>query len=132
MVSELPELPVFADENTLVPAVAQDAASGEVLMLAYMNRAAWEATLATQQAHYFSRSRGRMWKKGESSGHVQKVVGVRVDCDGDAVLLLVEQSGGAACHEGFSSCFFREWESGDWRQIGQRVFDPKQVYGASQ
>ncbi|MCH5277245.1 MAG: phosphoribosyl-AMP cyclohydrolase [Desulfovibrionaceae bacterium] len=99
--------PDFAKGGGLVAAVAQDAASGEVLMLAWMDRAAWDATLKTGEAHYFSRSRQRLWHKGETSGHVQKVRAIRLDCDADAVLLEVEQMGGAACHEGYRSCFFR-------------------------
>lgn len=99
--------PKFSGAGGLVAAVAQDAATGEVLMLAWMDRAAWEATLKTGEAHYFSRSRQRLWHKGESSGHVQKVRAIRLDCDSDAVLLEVEQVGGAACHEGYRSCFFR-------------------------
>lgn len=99
--------PDFAKGGGLVAAVAQDAATGEVLMLAWMDRAAWEATLKTGEAHYFSRSRQRLWHKGESSGHVQKVRAIRLDCDSDAVLLEVEQTGGTACHEGYRSCFFR-------------------------
>ena len=107
-------LPQFATPDTLLPAIAQDAESGAVLMVAYMNQAAWEATLATGEATYFSRSRGRLWKKGETSGHVQKVREAYVDCDGDAILLEVEQLGGAACHEGYQSCFFRRRAGDDW------------------
>ena len=99
--------PKFSGGSGLVAAIAQDAATGEVLMLAWMDRAAWDATLKTGEAHYFSRSRQRLWHKGESSGHVQKVLAIRLDCDSDAVLLEVEQAGGAACHEGYRSCFFR-------------------------
>ena len=99
--------PKFSGGSGLVAAIAQDAATGEVLMLAWMDRAAWDATLKTGEAHYFSRSRQRLWHKGESSGHVQKVLAIRLDCDSDAVLLEVEQLGGAACHEGYRSCFFR-------------------------
>lgn len=99
--------PKFSGGSGLVAAIAQDAATGEVLMLAWMDRAAWDATLKTGEAHYFSRSRQRLWHKGESSGHVQKVLAIRLDCDSDAVLLEVEQIGGAACHEGYRSCFFR-------------------------
>ncbi|MAT72468.1 MAG: phosphoribosyl-AMP cyclohydrolase [Planctomycetaceae bacterium] len=121
-------LPQFATPDTLLPAIAQDAESGAVLMVAYMNQAAWEATLATGEATYFSRSRGRLWKKGETSGHVQKVREAYVDCDGDAILLEVEQLGGAACHEGYQSCFFRRRAGDDWEIVGERVFDPSQVY----
>lgn len=129
--------PDFDKGGGLVAAVAQDAATGEVLMLAWMDRAAWEATLATGEAHYFSRSRRRLWHKGESSGHVQKVKAVRLDCDADAVLLEVEQIGGAACHEGYRSCFFRRLPPDGDVPAGKaveiccpRVFDPATVYGS--
>jgi phosphoribosyl-AMP cyclohydrolase len=112
----------------LVPAIAQDADTGEVLMLAWMNREAYEETLRTRRACYFSRSRGRLWRKGEESGNEQEVREVYVDCDADTVLLKVHQKGGAACHEGYSSCFFRRVESNGLQVIGERVFDPKQVY----
>ena len=112
----------------MVTAVVQDVDSGEVLMLAHMNRAAWEQTVATGEAVYFSRSRGRLWKKGEESGNVQRVREIFVDCDADAVLLKVEQLGGAACHKGYESCFFRRYADGNWQVIGQRVFDPDVVY----
>ena len=123
------ELPDFADESSLLPVVAQDFATEKVLMLAYMNRAAWEQTLATGEVTYYSRSRGRLWKKGEQSGHVQRLKEVYVDCDGDTILLKVEQVGGAACHEGYESCFFRRLngEHG-FEVVGHRVFDPQQVY----
>ncbi len=97
-------------------------------MLAYMNQEAWEQTLASGEAVYYSRSRGRLWKKGEQSGHVQRVREIYVDCDGDTILIQVEQAGGAACHEGYASCFFRQWEDGNFKIVGNRVFDPKQVY----
>lgn len=124
--------PDFSRANGLVAAVAQDATTGEVLMLAWMDRAAWEATLATGEAHYFSRSRRRLWHKGESSGHVQKVRAVRLDCDADAVLLEVDQIGGAACHEGYRSCFFRRLTPDeDHAEICcPRMFDPATVYGS--
>lgn len=99
--------PDFSKLNGLVAAIAQDAGSGEVLMLGFQDREAWEATLATGFAHYHSRSRGRLWKKGESSGNMQRVVEIRLDCDQDAVLMMVEQLGGIACHTGRRSCFFR-------------------------
>ena len=124
----LTTLPDFSDADRLLPAVAQDVATGQVLMLAYMNRAAWEQTLATGEATYFSRSRGKLWKKGEQSGHVQRVREIFVDCDGDTILLKVEQAGGAACHQGYESCFFRQWDGKDFQQVGRRVFDPQQVY----
>ena len=125
-------LPSFSAPDALLPAIAQDAATGDVLMVAFMNQAAWEQTLATGEATYFSRSRGRLWKKGETSGHVQKVREAYVDCDGDAILLKVEQLGGAACHEGYASCFFRRRDGDGWRVVGQRVFDPQQVYDKPQ
>ena len=125
--------PDFAN-TPLVPAVAQDADTGAVLMLAYMNADAWAETLATGRACYYSRSRERLWRKGEQSGHVQRVRQVFYDCDGDAVLLKVEQVGGAACHEGYASCFFREVDpaTGAAKIVAERVFDPAAVYGAGQ
>jgi phosphoribosyl-AMP cyclohydrolase len=123
------KVPVFNGPDALVTAVAQDAATGQVLMVAHMNRAAWEETLATGHAVYFSRSRGRLWRKGEQSGNVQHVRAVYVDCDGDSVLLKVEQVGGAACHEGYPSCFFREVTSSGTKIVAERVFDPVAVYG---
>ena len=116
------------DDKGLVPAVAQDAETGEVLMVAYMNREAFQKTLETGLAHYWSRSRNELWKKGATSGHVQKVQSVRIDCDADTVLLKVIQSGGA-CHEGYQSCFFREVDGDNLRVTLERVFDPKKVYG---
>lgn len=121
-------IPDFRDADALLPAVVQDATTGRVLMVAYMNRAAWDATVAGGEAVYYSRSRGRLWKKGEESGHVQRVKEIFVDCDADAILLKVEQVGGAACHEGYESCFFRRHEDSAWQVIDQRVFDPDKVY----
>src|SRR6478609_3503971 len=106
----------------LVPAVAQDAETGEVLMLAWMNREAFDETVRTGRAVYFSRSRGRRWRKGEESGHVQEVREVYVDCDADTVLLKVKQVGGAACHEGYATCFFRKVEGTELRVVAERVF----------
>lgn len=111
-------------ETGLVPAIAQDADSGEVLMLAYVSPEALERTRETGLAHYYSRSREELWKKGGSSGHVQRVDEVRVDCDADALLYLVEQEGGA-CHTGHRSCFYR---TADGDHVGERVFDPEAVY----
>jgi phosphoribosyl-AMP cyclohydrolase len=122
------ELPAFRDADTLLPAVVQDAATGRLLMLAYMNREAWDATVATGEAVYYSRSRQRLWKKGEESGHVQRVKALYVDCDADTILLQVEQVGGAACHEGYESCFFRRYIDGSWEVDEERVFDPQKVY----
>ncbi len=118
----------FEKSGGLVPAIAQDADTGQVLMMAWMNREAFDETVRTGRACYFSRSRNRLWRKGEESGHVQEVRGVFVDCDGDTVLLKVRQVGGAACHEGYASCFFRRLDGGQWKVIAERVFDPKKVY----
>ena len=123
------KVPAFNGPDTLVTAVTQDAATGQVLMVAHMNRAAWDETLRTGRAVYYSRSRGRLWRKGDESGNIQHVRAVYVDCDGDAVLLKVEQVGGAACHEGYPSCFFREWTPDGWKLVAERVFDPSAVYG---
>jgi phosphoribosyl-AMP cyclohydrolase len=122
MSAEVPDLAF--DEQSLLPVVAQDAESGEVLMLAYASEEAVEKTRATELAHYYSRSREELWKKGGTSGHVQHVEEIRVDCDGDALLYLVEQEGGA-CHTGFESCFHR---SLDGTVVGEQVFDPNDVY----
>ncbi len=118
----------FEKTGGLVPAIAQDADTGDVLMLAWMNREAYEETLRTGRACYFSRSRNRLWRKGEESGNVQQVRQVLVDCDADTILLKVHQIGGAACHEGYRSCFFRALDGAEVRTIGERIFDPKQVY----
>ncbi len=120
--------PDFDKGNGLVPAIAQCAQSGAVLMLAYMNEEAWQKTLATGEAHYYSRSRGKLWHKGGTSGHVQLVKAIRLDCDNDTILLLVEQVGGAACHAGFASCFFRELKGGRVQECCAKVFDPEEVY----
>lgn len=120
----------FAKGGGIVPVIVQDDATGEVLMLAYMNQEAWEKTLSTGKAHYYSRSRERLWMKGETSGHTQEVRAVAVDCDADTVLIRVHQHGGAACHEGYRSCFFRyRLANGGWQARGERVFDPRAVYG---
>jgi phosphoribosyl-AMP cyclohydrolase len=113
----------------LVPAIAQDAGSGKVLTLAWMNRTALERTVATGSAHYWSRSRGALWRKGETSGHVQRVREVRLDCDGDAILLVVEQVGGIACHTGRERCFFRRLEDGRWVDVEPVLKDPRAIYG---
>jgi len=104
--------PDFVKAGGLVPAIAQDARSGKVLMLAWVNDLAWNETIRTGWAHYWSRSRQKLWKKGESSGHTQRIVEIRIDCDADAILYLVEQEG-PACHEGYASCFFRSLGRGD-------------------
>jgi phosphoribosyl-AMP cyclohydrolase len=115
----------------LVPAIAQDADSGQVLMLAWMNRAALMETLASGRAVYWSRSRSALWRKGETSGHSQQVREVRLDCDGDAVLLRVTQAGGIACHTGRSSCFFRRWDPANgWETVDPVLKDPEDIYGA--
>lgn len=120
--------PDFVKCGNLLPVIAQDASTGEVLMLAYMNEEAYDETLSSGRAVYFSRSRGKLWRKGEESGNVQKVVGIFIDCDRDTLLLKVEQIGGAACHEGYKSCFFRQVTDDGLKVIGQRVFDPAEVY----
>jgi phosphoribosyl-AMP cyclohydrolase len=112
----------------LLPAIAQDAESGEVLMMAYMSAESLAETLATGRAVYFSRSRNRLWRKGEESGHVQFVDAVLVDCDGDTILLKVRQQGGAACHTGFRSCFYRQLTAAEPQVVGVKVFDPTKVY----
>jgi phosphoribosyl-AMP cyclohydrolase len=123
-----PNMPAFGSADGLITAVVQDAATGDVLMLAHMNREAWDETLATGRAVYYSRARKRLWRKGEESGNLQLVQQIFVDCDADAVLLKVEQVGGAACHEGYRSCFFRQATPEGLRIVAQRVFDPAEVY----
>jgi len=118
----------FSKMGGLAPAIVQDYDSGEVLMLAFMNQAAWEHTLETGKATYYSRSRDKLWVKGESSGHVQVVREIRVDCDRDTVLVKVDQLGGAACHKGYKSCFFRKLDDGVLKTTQNRVFDPDEVY----
>jgi phosphoribosyl-AMP cyclohydrolase len=128
MSSTPPITPAFSGPDGLVTAVAQDATTGTVLMVAHMNREAWEETLASGRAVYFSRARKRLWRKGEESGNVQNVKTIYVDCDADTVLLKVEQIGGAACHEGYPSCFFRQVTPEGVKVVGERVFDPQEVY----
>lgn len=123
------ELDFSKSQDGLIPAIAQDAETGQVLMLAYMNEEAWRKTLETGIATYWTRSRQKLWVKGESSGNVQKVKEILVDCDLDTVVMKVEQVGGAACHEGFASCFYRRIEGDDLVVVQDRVFDPKDVYG---
>jgi phosphoribosyl-AMP cyclohydrolase len=120
----------FDKANGLIPAVAQDESTGEVLMLAYMNRDAWEKTLKTGKATYYSRSRRKLWVKGGTSGYLQLVKEIRIDCDADTVLLTVEQVGGAACHTGHRSCFHLKVvdERGATEIVGTPVFDPEEVY----
>ncbi len=121
----------FDKAGGLIPAIAQDAQTGQVLMLAYMNRESWQKTLESGIAHYWSRSRQKLWKKGESSGNLQEVREIRVDCDEDCVVLKVHQVGGAACHKGYRSCFYRVVRQGELEIDGQKVFDPKEVYGGA-
>ena len=118
----------FAKGGGLLPAIAQDWKTGDVLMLAYINEEAWNETLKTGNATYWTRSRQKLWRKGEESGNVQKVKEIYVDCDADTVIFTVEQIGGAACHEGYHSCFFRKYENGELVVVGERVFDPAKVY----
>ena len=121
--------PDFEKRGGLVTAIAQDADTGEILMVAYMNRESWEHTLATRVATYWSTSRNKLWVKGETSGHVQDVAEIRIDCDEDAVLMKVRQRGGAACHEGYKSCFYRRVDPDGWHVVAERVVDPEQLYG---
>ena len=119
----------FEKGHGLLPAIAQDYASGRVLMLAYINEASWGRTLETGEVHYWSRSRQEIWHKGGTSGHVQKVREIRVDCDNDTVLFQVEQVGGAACHLGYESCFHKKiGPDGEVTIVGEKVFDPAKVY----
>ncbi len=119
----------FDKTGGLIPAIAQDAATGRVLMLAYINRESWQKTLETGEVHYWSRSRRELWHKGGTSGNVQKVRAIYVDCDDDTVLFKVEQVGGAACHTGMESCFYRRVEGDQLVSEGEPVFDPEKVYG---
>lgn len=118
----------FEKGNGLVPVVIQDAKTLEVLMLGYMNRESWQKTLETGKVTYWSRSRKQLWVKGETSGHFQEVKEIYLDCDGDTLLIKVEQIGEAACHTGFRSCFHQRYEGKGWSLFGERVFDPKEVY----
>ncbi|MBK1692471.1 phosphoribosyl-AMP cyclohydrolase [Ectothiorhodospira mobilis] len=117
----------FNDQG-LVPAIAQERGSGRVLMMAWMNRDALRRTLELGEAVYWSRSRGRLWHKGESSGHVQVVHDLRLDCDGDVLLLEVEQKGGIACHTGRHSCFYRRLQAGAWVEADPVLRDPEAIY----
>jgi phosphoribosyl-AMP cyclohydrolase len=120
--------PDFSKGEGLIPVVVQDQRSGDVLMLAYMNREAWLNTIATGKATFWSRSRQSLWLKGETSGHIQLIREIRLDCDADTLLLKVEQLGGAACHTGHRSCFYRQFADGDFVTVGEPIFDPKDVY----
>lgn len=119
----------FEKMNGMVPTVVQDASTGRVLMLAYMNEAAWNQTLESGLATFYSRSRDRIWVKGESSGHVLRLVEALTDCDQDAIVLRVEPVGPGVCHEGYASCFYRRAERGGWVVTEERAFDPEAVYG---
>jgi phosphoribosyl-AMP cyclohydrolase len=119
----------FSKLDGLVPAVAQDWQTGEILMVAFMNSESWELTVKTGIMHYWSRSRSKLWKKGESSGNIQEVKELRIDCDEDCVLAKVRQIGDAACHTGYRSCFYKVVEGGTTRVDGVLVFDPAKVYG---
>ena len=116
------------NEDGLVPAIAQESGSGRVLNLAWMNREALARTFETGEAHYWSRSRKKLWHKGEESGHVQKVKAIRLDCDEDVLLFEVEQVGGIACHTGRHSCFFQELRNGNWVEVDPVLKDPKAIY----
>lgn len=118
----------FDKADGLIPAIAQDYETGEVLMMAYMNAQSFEETLKSGKATYWSRSRQQLWKKGETSGHMQEVKEIRVDCDYDTILLKVDQIGGAACHKGYKSCFFSVVKDNELEIVEEKVFDPKKVY----
>jgi len=120
------------DSNGLIPAIIQDHATGQVLMFAFMNKISVDKTVETGLCHYWSRSRQKLWLKGETSGHVQRVKSINTDCDQDVLLIRVEQSG-AACHDGYTSCFYRQLEDKDhdWKIVGEKAFDPNAVYGKS-
>ncbi len=118
----------FDKMNGLLPAIVQDYKTDEILMLGFMNEEAWKSTLSTGRATFFSRSRQTLWVKGETSGNIQIVKEIRIDCDNDAVLLIVEQIGGAACHTGYRSCFFKRVKKGDVEVIGTPAIDPREIY----
>jgi len=123
------DAPDFAKRGGLITAIAQDHATGEILMVAYMSQESFRRTLELGEAVYYSTSREELWHKGQSSGNIQVVKEMLLDCDGDALLLKVEQRGDAACHTGRRSCFFRKREGDGWKDVGVQVFDPKKVYG---
>jgi phosphoribosyl-AMP cyclohydrolase len=116
------------DEHGLVPAIAQDASSGKILMMAWMNRESLQLTAEKMEAVYWSRSRAKLWHKGEESGHIQKVFDIRFDCDEDVILLKVEQQGGIACHTGRESCFYRQLQADQWVEVESVIKDPGQIY----
>ncbi len=116
------------DNDGLIPAIAQDASNGKVLMMAWMNRESLQLTAEKKQAVYWSRSRGKLWHKGEESGHTQSIVDIRFDCDQDVILLKVEQRGGIACHTGRESCFYRQLQGDQWVEVESVIKDPKDIY----
>ncbi len=116
------------NEQGLVPVIAQDASSGDVLMFAWMNREALQLTVERGEAVYWSRTRRKLWHKGEESGHTQKVLDIRLDCDGDTLLLKIEQTGGIACHTGRRSCFFQKLDDGQWQDVDPVLKDPDEIY----
>ncbi len=115
-------------DDGLVPAIAQDAVSGRVLMFAWMNRESLQMTVNKGEAVYFSRSRNKLWHKGEESGHTQKIKSLRLDCDGDVIIMQIEQTGGIACHTGRESCFYREFDNGKWVTVDEVIKDPEEIY----
>jgi phosphoribosyl-AMP cyclohydrolase len=117
------------DDNGLIPAIAQDFETGEILMFAWMNKESLALTIEKQQAVYYSRSRKKLWFKGEESGHTQLIKEIYTDCDNDVILLKVEQVGGIACHTGRKSCFFQKLKDGDWKSVAKVIKDPKDIYG---
>jgi phosphoribosyl-AMP cyclohydrolase len=119
----------FTKNDGLVTAIAVDDERGDLLMVAFMNEQSLKLTLETGEVHYWSRSRNRLWHKGEESGNTQELKSLYIDCDGDCVVMRVDQKGGAACHTGRRSCFFRRLDDGTWTDVGEQVFDPKEVYG---
>lgn len=119
----------FEKMGGLLPAIVQDHQTGDVLMLGFMNEEAWEATLSTGQATFYSRNRQEIWVKGETSGNLQLVKEIRIDCDNDSILLMIDQIGGASCHTGYRSCFYKQVKDGSTQNIGKPVFDPEEVYG---
>jgi phosphoribosyl-AMP cyclohydrolase len=118
----------FKKGDGLIPVIIQDASTNEVLMLGYMNQEAWEETLKIKKSSFWSRSRNKLWVKGETSGHFQEIKEIYLDCDGDTLLLKVDQIGAAACHTGFRSCFHHRHVEAGWEVFGERLFDPKEVY----
>ncbi len=120
----------FKKFNGLIPVVIQDYKTNEILMLAFMNEEAWKKTLETGKAHFFSRARNKLWMKGETSGNVQEVKEILVDCDDDSLILKVNQIGGAACHTGYQSCFYRRFKNNNLEVLGKKIFNPEEKYGA--